>query len=50
MNWDMRSATRFYWTAANTLRQSVRATAILTRWGGEEFLILDHVTSPRKTC
>jgi diguanylate cyclase (GGDEF)-like protein len=31
--------------AANTLRQSVRATAILARWGGEEFLILDHVTT-----
>ncbi len=34
--------------AANTLRQSVRATAILARWGGEEFLILDHVTSPQE--
>ena len=30
--------------AANALRQNVRATAILARWGGEEFLILDHVT------
>ena len=32
--------------AAETLRQSVRATAILARWGGEEFLVLDHVTGP----
>ncbi len=32
--------------AANTLRASVRATAILARWGGEEFLVLDHVTTP----
>jgi len=32
--------------AANVLRQNVRATAILSRWGGEEFLILDHVTGP----
>ena len=32
--------------AAETLRQSVRATAILARWGGEEFLVLDHVTEP----
>ena len=32
--------------AADTLRQNVRATAILARWGGEEFLILDHVTGP----
>jgi diguanylate cyclase (GGDEF)-like protein len=31
-------------SAANILRQNVRATAILSRWGGEEFLILDHVT------
>jgi diguanylate cyclase len=31
---------------AGTLRQNVRATAILARWGGEEFLVLDHVTSP----
>ena len=30
--------------AAETLRQNVRATAILARWGGEEFLVLDHVT------
>lgn len=29
--------------AAETLRQNVRATAILSRWGGEEFLVLDHV-------
>ncbi len=34
--------------AANTLRQSVRATAILARWGGEEFLILDHVTGAQE--
>ena len=32
--------------AADILRQNVRATAILSRWGGEEFLILDHVTAP----
>ncbi len=32
--------------AAETLRQNVRATAILARWGGEEFLVLDHVVSP----
>jgi len=30
--------------AADALKQNVRATAILARWGGEEFLILDHVT------
>lgn len=30
--------------AADILKQNVRATAILSRWGGEEFLILDHVT------
>ena len=29
--------------AAETLRQNVRASAILARWGGEEFLVLDHV-------
>jgi len=34
--------------AAETLRQNVRATAILARWGGEEFLILDHVTCPQE--
>lgn len=34
--------------AADTLRQNVRATAILARWGGEEFLILDHVTGPQE--
>jgi diguanylate cyclase (GGDEF)-like protein len=34
--------------AANTLRHCVRATAILARWGGEEFLILDHVAEPRE--
>lgn len=34
--------------AAETLRQNVRATAILARWGGEEFLILDHVTEPQE--
>ena len=32
--------------AAEILRQNVRATAILARWGGEEFLVLDHVTGP----
>ncbi len=34
--------------AARTLRENVRATAILARWGGEEFLVLDHVTSPNE--
>ena len=34
--------------AAETLRQNVRATAILARWGGEEFLILDHVTGTQE--
>jgi diguanylate cyclase (GGDEF)-like protein len=34
--------------AADTLRQNVRATAMLSRWGGEEFLILDHVTGPQE--
>ena len=34
--------------AAETLRQNVRATAILARWGGEEFLVLDHVISPQE--
>jgi two-component system, sensor histidine kinase LadS len=33
-------------SVAGTLRQNVRATAILARWGGEEFLVLDHVTGP----
>jgi len=33
---------------AETLRQNVRATAILARWGGEEFLVLDHVTDPEE--
>jgi diguanylate cyclase len=32
--------------AANTLRENVRATAILSRWGGEEFLVIDHVSGP----
>ena len=32
--------------AAKTLRENVRATAVLARWGGEEFLVLDHVTAP----
>ena len=32
--------------AADILRENVRATAILARWGGEEFLILDHVNGP----
>ena len=32
--------------AAEILHQNVRATAILARWGGEEFLILDHVNGP----
>lgn len=31
--------------ASHTLRNNVRATAILARWGGEEFLVLDHVTT-----
>jgi diguanylate cyclase (GGDEF)-like protein len=34
--------------AADTLRQNVRATAILARWGGEEFLVLDHVAGPEE--
>jgi len=34
--------------AADVLRQNVRATAILSRWGGEEFLILDHVIGPHE--
>ncbi len=34
--------------ATQTLRQNVRATAILARWGGEEFLVLDHVTAPHE--
>jgi diguanylate cyclase len=34
--------------AADTLTQNVRATAILARWGGEEFLVLDHVTGPQE--
>ena len=32
--------------AAEILQQNVRATAILARWGGEEFLVLDHVIGP----
>ncbi len=32
--------------AAETLRQNVRASAILSRWGGEEFLVLDHIVGP----
>ena len=32
--------------AAESLQQNVRATAILARWGGEEFLVLDHVNGP----
>jgi diguanylate cyclase (GGDEF)-like protein len=35
-------------TAAGILQQNVRATAMLARWGGEEFLILDHVTGPQE--
>jgi len=34
--------------AAETLTQNVRGTAMLARWGGEEFLILDHVTGPQE--
>ncbi len=34
--------------AADTLRQNARATALLARWGGEEFLILDHVTEAQE--
>jgi diguanylate cyclase (GGDEF)-like protein len=34
--------------AAETLTQNVRATAILARWGGEEFLVLDHVIGPEE--
>jgi diguanylate cyclase len=35
-------------SAAETLRRNVRATAMLARWGGEEFLILDHVTGQQE--
>jgi diguanylate cyclase (GGDEF)-like protein len=35
-------------SAADTLRKNVRATAMLARWGGEEFLILDHVTAAQE--
>ena len=41
-------ATRSYRQRLSTLRQNVRATAILARWGGEEFLILDHVSRPQE--
>jgi diguanylate cyclase (GGDEF)-like protein len=50
VNDDLGHATgdRVLQAAAELLRQSVRATAILARWGGEEFLVLDHVTGPHE--
>ncbi len=50
INDDLGHATgdRVLRAAANILQQNVRATAILSRWGGEEFLILDHVTGPQE--
>jgi diguanylate cyclase (GGDEF)-like protein len=34
--------------AAATLLHNVRATAMLARWGGEEFLIVDRATAPNE--